>query len=233
MGRSGRKDGPPVRRTDDDDSLERFRRELLEAAGIEDQIERLLEVAAIITEAVADLGVRPVVVGGLALAYWSDSPYHTGEIDFVMPRVPGLAERLRALGFERAGRHWVMPENDVAFEAPGDVLDPGDEGEWAELRSGRRVFVLTAEDMVLWRLREWIHWHLVSGFQQAAQLLVSEGVDQERLRRRAAEAGLAAALAGLEETLREIEQGRTFEGWEIEEKGKLIERQSYNPSNER
>jgi hypothetical protein len=232
MGRSGRSNGPATRRPYGEDDLERFRRELLEAAGIDDQIERLLEVAAIITEAVADLDVRPVVVGGLALAYWSDSPYRTGEIDFVMARAPGLQDRLGALGFERSGRHWVMPGHPIAFEAPGDTLVHGDQGEWAELRSGRRVFVLTGEDMVLWRIREWIHWHQASGFQQAAQLLVSEGIDQERLERRAAEVGLALALTELKAALVRIEQGERFEAWEIEEKGKQIERQSYNPSDE-
>jgi hypothetical protein len=52
---------------------------------------------------------------------------------------------------------------------PGEVLEPGDEAELVELASGRRVLVLSLEDMLLWRLREWIHWRAASGFQQAAQ----------------------------------------------------------------
>ncbi len=34
-----------------------------------------------------------------------------------MPRSPELTERLEALGFERAGREWVLPGYEVVFEA--------------------------------------------------------------------------------------------------------------------
>lgn len=47
--------------------LDDLRRQLL-AAALGDPTERLLEVAAIVGEALADLGIQPVIVGGLALA---------------------------------------------------------------------------------------------------------------------------------------------------------------------
>jgi len=47
----------------------RLKEELLTAAAIPEPTERLLEVAAIVAEAFADLRVQPVVVSGLALAY--------------------------------------------------------------------------------------------------------------------------------------------------------------------
>ena len=123
-----------------------LRQELLAAAAIPEPTERLLEVAAIFAEAVVDLGVEPVVVGGLALAYWSGSEFATGDIDVLLPRRPELAPRLEALGFEREGRMWLLPGFDVAFEAPGEMLEPGDEAEPVELASGRRVLVLSLED---------------------------------------------------------------------------------------
>jgi hypothetical protein len=70
-----------------------------------------------------------------------------------MPRLPELADRLAALGFERPGREWVLPGFEVAFEAPGEELEPGDEAESVELASGRRVLVLSIEDLLLWRFR--------------------------------------------------------------------------------
>ena len=42
-----------------------------QALEIEDETERLLEVAAIVEEALAEIGIHPVVVGGLAVAYWT------------------------------------------------------------------------------------------------------------------------------------------------------------------
>jgi hypothetical protein len=213
--------------------LENLKDELLRVASIADPTERLLEVAAVISEALSDLGVQPVVVGGLALAYWSNSnEFITGDIDVVVPRVPELADRLKALGFSHQGREWTMPGYDVAFEAPAEVLEPGDDSEWVQLASGRRVKILAIEDMLLWRLREWVHWHHASGFQQAAYLLVSDEIDTGRLDRRAGEEGLSHALRELRRLTAEVEAGRVVEEWEINELGKDVERQSYSPESD-
>ena len=213
--------------------LDDLERQVLTAASLSDPTERLLEVTAIVGEALADLGIQPVVVGGLALAYWaSGDEFITGDIDVLVPRVPEVEERLESLGFARQGREWRLPGYDVSFEAPGEVLEPGDEAEWAELASGRRVKVLSIEDMLLWRLREWLHWHHASGFHQAAHLLLSEELDGGRLERRAAEEGLARALQALRALTTEIEGGRVVEEWEIVELGREAERQSYSPNSD-
>jgi hypothetical protein len=47
-------------------NLGSLKQELLRVASIADPTERLLEVAAVICEALSDLDVQPVVVGGLA-----------------------------------------------------------------------------------------------------------------------------------------------------------------------
>ena len=189
---------------------ERLKHELLAVAAIPEPTERLLEATAIVAEAVAHLGIEPVVVGGLALAYWSDSEFATADIDVLMPRRPELAPILEALGFVREGRLWVLQGFDVAFEVPGAMLEPGDEAEPVELASGRRLLVLSVEDLLLWRLREWIHWHAVSGFEQAAHLLMAEPIDLQRLDRRASEEGLTLALAELRRATAEIKAGRVY-----------------------
>jgi hypothetical protein len=213
-------------------NLVRLKSELLEAAAIEEPTERLLEAAAIISEAFTDLPVEPVVVGGLALAYWSGSEFQTGDIDVLMARIPELNTRLEALGLERTGREWTLQGGDVIFEAPGEALEPGDEAKRVELPSGRRVLVLSLEDMLLWRLREWVHWQIASGFQQAAHLLIAEPLDAVRLDRRAEEEGLGLALAELRRLTAEIERGRVYEDWELAEIGLTVERQSYSASDE-
>lgn len=213
-------------------NLRTLRADLHEAAANSEPTERLLEVAAVIAAAFADLGVQPVVVGGLAVAYWSDSEIVTGDIDVLMPRMPELAKRLEELGFVQDGREWMLPGYEVAFEAPGEMLEPGDEADEVELASGRRVRVLSIEDLLLWRLREWIHWHVVSGFRQAAVLLINDIIDKERLGERAAREGLALALTELRRLTSEIESGVTYEDWELAEIGKSIEEASYSSSDE-
>jgi hypothetical protein len=198
-------------------SLAELREALSAAARIEDQTERLLEGAAIITAALADLGVEPVVVGGLAVAYWSRSRYTTGEIDFLMPKRDDVIERLESLGFQQAlPRHWVFEET-IAFEAPGAQLDEGDEAEPVTLASGRTVLLLSIEDMVLWRVREFLHWKDSRGFRHVLYMLGSPRLDRQRLERRAQETGLHAALNSIDAMAEEIRQGRHFEDWEIKE----------------
>lgn len=199
---------------------------LLAAASLAEPTERLLEVAAIIGESLRDLRVEPVVVGGLAVAYWSDATFLTADIDVVMVRPPELDERLGALGFVKQGREWVLPGSEVAFEIPAEALELGDEAVVVTLPSGRRVRVLSLEDALLWRLREWVHWHSPAGFQQASFLFVSEALDPTRLEQRATKEGLAGTLAELRRVTAEIEQGHTFESWELAEIAKTLDASS-------
>lgn len=196
---------------------------MLEAASFAEPTERLLEVAAIVGESLRDLRVEPVVVGGLAVAYWSDATFLTADIDVVMVRPPGLDERLNALGFAKEGREWVLPGYEIAFEIPAEALELGDEAVVVTLRSGRRVRVLSLEDALLWRLREWVHWQSAAGFRQASFLLVDESLNKTRLEERAAEEGLADALAKLRRVTAEIEQGRRYESWELAEIAKTLD----------
>lgn len=196
---------------------------LHEAATVEEPTERLLEVAAIIGESLDDLRVEPVVVGGLAVAYWSGATFLTADIDVVMARPAQLEDRLGALGLVKEGREWVLPGFEVAFEIPADALELGDEAVVVTLPSGRRVSILSLEDALLWRLREWVHWQSPAGFRQASFLLVAEHVDTARLEQRAAQEGLADALEILRRVTAEIEQGRCYEGWELAEIAKNLD----------
>lgn len=207
--------------------LEELRSALEKAVRIEDETERLLEVAAIVEEALAEVGVEAVVVGGLAVAYWTRGRYTTGEIDFVAPVNPALRTRLADLGFDRpAGRHWVYPNSSVALEVPGNTLEGGDQPTEVEARSGRTLRVLSLEDLLLWRLREFLHWHDSRGFRHVLYMLESERVDRDRLQARAEESGLNDALNWVISAADEIKDGRTFETWEIEKEAKRLERQS-------
>jgi hypothetical protein len=207
--------------------MTRLQNELRAAVGLEDQTERLVEVAAIVEEALESIGVEAVVVGGLAVAYWTRSQYVTAEIDFVAPVGPEVVERLAGLGFVRKpGRHWVYPDSEVALEFPGSFLDGGDEATEVESRGGRTLRVLSLEDIALWRMREFLHWHDSRGLRHTLYLLESEQLDRARLEERAAETGLSAALNWIWQAADEIKHGRTFESWEIEREAKRLEGES-------
>jgi hypothetical protein len=134
----------------------------------------MLEVAAVVEAVAAPLGIHPVVVGGVAVYFWTASDeFLTRDIDVVMEVPEPLADRLAQLGFVRAvdGRHWTLEGTDVFLEAPGARLDRGTVVIRVELPSGRTVSVLSRVDVLLDRLDELqATGHLVVGQQVLALL---------------------------------------------------------------
>jgi len=189
--------------------------ELARALSIEDQTERQLEVVAIVSEAVADLGIRPVVVGGLAVAYWTAGTYLTGDIDLLMPSSPAVDERLRALGFEREGRFWVIAEAALFLEAPGSFLEPGAEAAEVRLASGRTARLIRPEDVLVGRLHEFVATGHPSAFRQAVWLLGAAGIERKRLEALAVSEGLSEALVSVEVLALRVHSGETIEAWEL------------------
>lgn len=106
----------------------------------------MLEVASIVQEAVLPLGLKPIVVGGLALASWVPSGYLTADIDVIMPHTPDAGRVMAILGFEKDGRFWTLAGRDIVLEAPDSVLRPDPVGfEELRLPSGRVALVQSPE----------------------------------------------------------------------------------------
>jgi hypothetical protein len=197
--------------------VEQLRRELAETASIGDPVEEMLEIAAIVEEALEPSHIYPVVVGGLAVAYWAAGAYVTYDIDVVMPSSDTVNETMAALGFEREDRFWVLPGRKAFFEAPGTYLEPSPEG-WttAELASGRRVRVQAVEEVLLVRLEEFIATGHSDVLQQCLWLRGSTAVDEDKLHRRAAEQNLAASLQALDELADRVKAGDAVPpSWEL------------------
>jgi hypothetical protein len=188
---------------------------LAEASAIEDKTERLLEVAALIAEDLREIGRDPIVVGGLAVAYWAAGIETTDDIDVAMVDHPELAERLRALGLEQEGRVWVTPDRRVIWERPADTLDEGWDAVRATLRSGRAVRVISLEDAIIDRMSSLDATGDPDSFRRAVTLLGAQGIDRGRLERRAHEEALSPVLAKLDLALEKIAEGHTFESHEI------------------
>lgn len=191
------------------------RQAIEDALRVDDETERLLEVAAVVEEALGEIGVHPVVVGGLAVAYWTGGAYLTGDIDVVMPSTPEVDARMAELGFERRGRFWVLPEAGLFFEAPGSALAPGEEAVDAELGSGRTVRVLRAEDGLVHRLHEFVATGHADAFRQAVALLGTPGLDRGRLVARARDERLEDALGALQTLADRVREGSWPETWEL------------------
>jgi hypothetical protein len=142
----------------------------------------------------------PVLVGGAAVEILTGGAYTTGDFDFV-GLVPASVRRiLQSNGFKKSGRHWINDDAEIFLEFPGEVLGP------EELAVQREVFgydliMVSLEDLLVDRLGAWAYWK--SGVDGANAFFVyracRDEIDQDRLSRRAREAGFEEALQDLRE----------------------------------
>jgi len=224
MGRGKRQ----PRRPFDAHRLVRAREELLALAGIGDMNERLWEAAAIIQRELEAAGISSVLVGGLAVAYWTEGHHTTSDIDVLMPTSEDASEVLAAVGLVRVGRSWELDELELAFEAPGWTPDEKEDVVQVTTPAGRPLKILSIEDIALWRLKEFVAWETSEGFHHTLYLLESPLLDPDRLDQRAADEGLTAALAILQEAFAEQKKrGEPFEQWELHELARHV-REGYS-----
>jgi hypothetical protein len=203
-------------------------------AALPDIGERMLEVVGVIEEAVAPLGLHPVVVGGMAVYFWTHSDaFLTTDIDVVVPTTDAFSEVLFQLGFERQeGRHWYLPGTEVWLEAPSSYLDKGAVIQEAESPSGREVSVLSRVDVILSRLAEFqATGHAFVGEQVLVLLAGLPAEERPVLKSRAADARLASALKGMTVLAEEVSTGRRSppDSGEWHELARLFLRAEYHP----
>ena len=149
----------------------------------------------------------PVIIGGLALSYYSREVYFTADIDLACADRDALDAVLGELGFTRRGRYWVHDGFDIAVEAPASTLAGEDAPrETVELEDGLRCIMIGLEDLIIGRLNACKHWQS-QGDCEAAELLViryRDDLDWDYLERKARlpENDLLAELGVLKERRR-------------------------------
>ncbi|MCJ7487789.1 MAG: hypothetical protein MUQ25_16715 [Candidatus Aminicenantes bacterium] len=121
---------------------------------------RQLLMTGLITRQLEERGrPAPVLIGGLALSYYTREVYFTADIDLAYADREALDEVLRELGFVKRGRYWAHAELDIAVEVPASGL-AGEEAlrETVELEGGLSCVVIGLEDLIIDRLNACKHW---------------------------------------------------------------------------
>jgi hypothetical protein len=172
----------------------------------------MLEVASVVEAVAAPLGIHPVVVGGVAVYFWTASDeFLTHDIDVVMEVPEQLAAALAQLGFQRTpdSRHWVLEGTDVFLEAPSAHLDDDALVTEVTLPSGRTASVLSRVDVLLDRLDELqATAHLVVGQQVLTLLGGMPGDEVADLDARAVQRRVSKILAAMRALAEDITSGR-------------------------
>lgn len=181
-------------------------RERVDALADEpDRMRRRLVALGALTARLAPEEVEPILVGGCAMEVYTDGGYTTGDVDLALSHGPLVDAAFDDLGFEKRDRFWVRMELELVFEAPAPAGLPGETAPRTELSvDGLRIVVLGVEDLLMDRLRAWVHWKSDEDRRWAARLVAIHGADMDwaYLRSRAEDPAEADALAGLEEGAR-------------------------------
>jgi len=173
---------------------------LLQALSLPEGPRRTAAIAAWVQGLFSGEDQAPVLVGGAAVEILTGGAYTTGDLDFVGFLPPPVREVLEQNGFKRSGRHWIHEDGEIFLEFPGEALDPKEKAIRYEA-FGHDLVLISLEDLLVDRLGAWAHWK--SGVDGANAFLLfrlcRSEIDEDRLTRRAREAGFERALNALRE----------------------------------
>ena len=165
--------------------------EILSKIGAtEAPLARQMLMTGLITRVLEDRGKpAPVLIGGLALSYYTREVYFTADIDLAYADRDALDAVLQELGFVKSGRYWVHEGLDIAVEVPARGL-AGEEAprETVELEGGLFCIVIGLEDLIIDRLNACKHWKSENDCEMTELLIARYGkeIDWAYLEKKAA-----------------------------------------------
>lgn len=175
------------------DELEKVRQQA-------DPLTKRLLFVGLLTRKLEPEGIRPIIVGGQAVEFYTAGGYATKDIDLVSPGYEEIDRILEAWGFKKEGRHWFNEQLDISVEVPESVL-AGDENRLTVVEiDDLRVYVIGIEDIIVDRLNAFVHWKSSDDriWAKEMMLLGKEDIDWGYLKKRAAEEDILAAAEELE-----------------------------------
>lgn len=147
---------------------------LLGAAA--DPRRRRMLALGLLTKELAAHDIVPILVGGGALEFYTAGGYATADMDLALPSAKEVGAAFEKLGFKREGRYWYHAEHDLLFEAPAPPDLPGEDAPRTETEiEGLRVVVIGIEDLLIDRLRAWVHWRSEEDERWARRLALLHG----------------------------------------------------------
>lgn len=148
-----------------------------------------IEIAAYVQTWLENKGVRVILSGGAATAFYSLNRYVSADIDLVnvyMVRRGLIQSALYEIGFIEAGRHFKHPDSPYLVEFPPGPLTVGVEPvkQVVEVALASGILrVISATDCVKDRLAAFYHWGDQQCLYQAALIRAAAAVDLEEIER--------------------------------------------------
>ncbi|SKA03581.1 DUF6036 family nucleotidyltransferase [Selenihalanaerobacter shriftii] len=129
-----------------------------------DDLFKKIGIIAVITKVLEELNVKPVIVGGQAVEFYTVGGYTTMDIDLVCAAsVSAIDELLKPLGFKKNHKYWELPGTGIVVETPSSYL----EGSWekvaeVEIDNGLIAYIIGIEDIIIDRLNRYKYWQVHS-----------------------------------------------------------------------
>ena len=144
--------------------------------GESDPRRRRMLALGLLTRELAEHDIVPILVGGGALEFYTAGGYATADMDLALPSSKEVGAAFEKLGFKREGRYWYHADHDLLFEAPAPPGLPGENAPRTETEiEGLRVVVIGVEDLLIDRLRAWVHWRSDEDGRWAHRLAMLHG----------------------------------------------------------
>ena len=155
---------------------------------ITEPFKRRMYFVAILTSYLAKKNIRPIVVGGHAVEFYTLGSYTTGDIDLVSPGYGEIKKLLKSWGFKKITRIWVLPELDIHIDIVSSFLSGGDISRISEIEvEGLPMYIIGIEDIIIDRLNAFVWWKSEEDGKWAQQIakLHEKEIDVEYIEKRA------------------------------------------------
>jgi len=172
-------------------------RALKQASALRDPAQRSVQIAAVLAEALQEVGQDPVLVGGAAVEFYTRGGYTTADIDMLAEGGEDLVEVMTRLGFEKFGKDFSHSSLKIYVEFPGRQLQATETA--IRLRIGERSLrIISIEDLIVDRLAAFKYWQSAVDGVNAMKLLEVGGEDRARLLARVREEDVEDALRAVQ-----------------------------------
>jgi excisionase family DNA binding protein len=164
-----------------------------------DTYEKRLLFVGLLTKELTKYNIRPIIVGGNAVEFYTLGGYATADIDVVIEDHKILGKVLTGWGFKKQGRHWTSEEYDIIIESPGDELSGSVDKIFEVEIKGLKVYLEGIEDIVIDRLNALVHWKSKDDGEWARRMveLNRDKIDWKYLEKRAKKEKVEKALERL------------------------------------
>ena len=171
----------------------KIKKKLRKASREKDESLRGVRIAAVIADALREVNIDPVLVGGAVVSFYTEGKYTTRDIDMISPSGKEVDEVMAQLGFVKQGKDFVNETLSIYVEFPSDSLGPTEKVNVTRV-DGTKLKIISLEDIIVDRLCAFKFWRSdVDGVNAMIMLELGEA-DKIRLEHRASEEDVLDAL---------------------------------------